>query len=99
MARPAQRYLRFVQALALGSTALAGCYDNHRDVETTDAGAGTDAPVIADAGVVGTDAPRCSSCTCSWELDTGPIPSCDSIGEWECCAAVGPCAPPDLPVA
>lgn len=65
-----------------------------------DAGGGTDAGPVADAGAAddaGGD--RCTTCGCaitSPDGDAGPA-SCEALGYFECCPAVGPLFPPDLP--
>lgn len=58
------------------------------DAGNTDAGSRTDAG-LADAGIA------CTQCDCN-NLDAG-LPSCFSVGRSECCFAVGPLPPPDLP--
>ena len=108
MARPhddhVPRFLRFAQALAFTSgvgTALAGCYASHEVAAAGDGGPRTDAPSVTDARSdrdAGRDAPvTCATCTCSWGGVDAGAPGCEALGLWECCAAVGPCAPPDLP--
>ena len=53
-----------------------------------DAGSTTDAG-LADGGIA------CTQCDCN-SLDAG-LPSCYSVGRSDCCFAVGPLPPPDLP--
>ena len=53
-----------------------------------DEGSSTDAG-LADAGIA------CTQCDCN-SLDAG-LPSCYSVGRSDCCFAVGPLPPPDLP--
>jgi hypothetical protein len=89
-------YVRFARALALaGSLAGAsGCYQSNGPEAEPDAG-----PPVADA-MPGEDAGlTCADCACAFPggdlSDAGR--TCDSIGLWGCCVAVGPLAPPDLP--
>lgn len=83
-------YLRFAQAIALVSGALTpGCYASHvRSADAPDA-AMADAP-MADTGPVS----PCATCDCN----RGPATpnSCETQGHFECCAALGPLAPPEL---
>lgn len=105
------RFLRFARALTLTSglgASAAGCYAAH-ELPGVDGGGGgpSDAPLVVEGGAdvgarrdAGADAPvvaTCATCSCSWvALDAG-APSCEAIGLWDCCGAVGPLAPPDLP--
>lgn len=100
----APHYLRVARALALvgGMSALGGCYSATSPEVEGDAGARRDAAPIADAGRdAGHDAgwvDACSSCVCEGWVDGGPdATGCESSGHWECCAAIGPLFPPDLP--
>ncbi len=94
-------YLRFARALALVSTvgSAAGCHAVHErpgdapDAAVADARQGPDA-VVVDAGPPDTG-DRCDQCDCY--TSNGPLPNCSTVGYWECCAVVGPLAPPDLP--
>jgi len=65
-----------------------------------DAGTSMDADVLADAGsAVDAGGDRCATCDCSFlvpSTDAGTA-SCESLGYVECCPAVGPLFPPDLP--
>ncbi len=98
MAQTTPHFLRFARALALVSGTLApiasGCAMQH---QSDDTGTTPDTSV-ADAG---TDAPYvdpCASCDCVFGGDTPPPPnSCEAMGTPECCYAVGPLAPPELP--
>ncbi len=109
MAQTDPRYLRFARALALVSgiaAPMGGCAISH-DVDDTgpdrDTGPQVDAAPIADVLVsdAGTDAPYvdpCLSCECVFGGDLPPPPtSCEAQGHPECCYAVGPLSPPDLP--
>lgn len=108
----APRFLRFACAIALTSgvgASASGCYASHEGVPAGDAGPRRDARTVVadtppprdvgpDVPVVVADAPlTCADCDCVFGVDAGPRPSCDSLGLWSCCAAIGPCAPPDLP--
>jgi hypothetical protein len=105
-------YLRFAQALALvsGLAGVTACADSHAP---DDAGMESDGSVVADSGArdagrrdAGHDAGTpdagftCDMCGCWFGVDAGPgsLPDCDSTGHFECCAAIGPLFPPDLPV-
>lgn len=110
---PVPRYLRFACALALTGglgSAAAGCYASHEAPPSgLDASARTDARLVdappprdtgTDAPPVARDAPvTCAECFCDFGggRDAGRVPSCESLGLWECCPVVGPLAPPDLP--
>ncbi len=65
-----------------------------------DAGGDVDAGPTADAGVENdAGGNRCATCVCSAMVpgvDAGTA-SCESLGYVECCPAVGPLFPPDLP--
>jgi hypothetical protein len=87
-----------------GDTDAGPTTDAGGDVDagpTADAGGDVDAGPMADAGVendAGGD--RCATCVCSFMapgVDAGTA-SCESLGYFECCPAVGPLFPPDLPV-
>jgi hypothetical protein len=89
--RDPDHYLRFARALALVSLATApGCYLAHE--RPTDAGPQPDA-FVADTGPVNT----CSTCMCAGNGPMPPPDSCEGRGLWQCCATLGPLAPPDLP--
>ena len=65
-----------------------------------DAGGDVDAGQMADAGVendAGGD--RCATCACDFMAPgaDGGAASCEALGFFECCPAVGPLFPPDLP--
>lgn len=95
MARPDPRYLRFARALALlgAAGAAPGCLLSHERPE--DGGhrdAGSDAPIVT------ADVPVCTTCECDYTWSAPPPPgSCQALEHWECCAVVGPLAPPELP--
>lgn len=99
-------YLRVARALALagGMAGLSGCYAATEPEAVVDAGPRRDAGPIADAGRdAGRDAgpvDPCAVCTCSWRgggIDAGPVVICEETGHAECCLAIGPLFPPDLP--
>lgn len=94
-------YLRFARALALVSTvggATAGCYAVHERPGDAPDAAGSDA-ARADAAMPDTGPPdtgdRCDQCSC---YGSSPLPDCYTLDYYECCAVIGPLAPPDLPV-
>ena len=99
--------LKFARALivASGLTGLgfSGCGRGGPVEPGTDAGSDAGA-VLADAGTVdagqadaGVDAGfTCASCSCAPPLDGGQA-ECSAVGHFECCAAVGPLNPPNLP--
>ncbi|MFO0684693.1 MAG: hypothetical protein U0234_21735 [Sandaracinus sp.] len=96
-------YLRFARALALVSTvastggAVAGCHAAHERPGDAPDAARPDARV--DAFAIDTGPPdtgdRCLQCECY--TMTGTLPSCQTLGYVECCAVIGPLAPPNLP--
>ena len=109
---PVPRFLRFACAIALTSVvgvSASGCYASHSVLSTTDGGPRADARPAPDARPItdsGRDAPitradaplTCADCTCDFGgFDAGPIRTCESLSLWECCAVIGPLAPPDLP--
>jgi hypothetical protein len=63
----------------------------------TDGGTRADVGTSTDAGEL-VDADFCGSCDCGFGTVDSGRPTCDSIGHFECCAVVGPLAPPDLAV-
>lgn len=99
-------------ALVSGMAApmASGCAMQH---ETDDTGSSPDTGSLSDTGSVsdtggasdtsvadaGSDAPEpCSVCECVFGGDGPPPPnSCEALGTPECCFAVGPLAPPELP--
>jgi hypothetical protein len=102
MARTDPRYLRFARALALVSGLAPGCALSHERPGGTDGGprdAGSDAGILADApDAPPVDVPVCTTCECDYSWSMPPAPgSCQALMHWECCAVVGPLAPPDLP--
>ncbi|MDP3276067.1 MAG: hypothetical protein Q8Q09_12775 [Deltaproteobacteria bacterium] len=96
-------FLRLARSLALGAGLLAGCSP---PVVTADAGG--DSSTAADTSVSDSSAPGdggdpCATCSCGFGgdladaavVDSGQ-PTCDSIGQSICCAAIGPLPPPEL---
>jgi hypothetical protein len=77
------------------------------DAGDTDAGeadaGGTDAE-MADAGEVIDSGPKCDECSCDFSggggggIPDAGLPICEGAAAIECCPAVGPLSPPDLPV-
>jgi hypothetical protein len=103
MQRRSSRSIRFARALivASGLTGLGCGRGGTVDFPTTIADAGVlDAGAIADAGTRDAGIPdagpfTCAQCDCEGVNPT--LPSCGAINRAECCFAVGPLAPPELP--
>ena len=98
---PSRPRTRWLVLVPVAGAVLGGCYASHEVAAAGDGGPRTDAPSVTDARSdrdAGRDAPvTCATCTCSWGGVDAGAPGCEALGLWECCAAVGPCAPPDLP--
>jgi len=66
----------------------------------TDSGTDVDLGVISDAGGIDASAIACDACVCTGfgvDSDAGPVVSCEDVGRFDCCVAIGPLFPPDLP--
>jgi len=74
---------------------------NEADLGTaTDSGTDVDLGVIADGGGIDASAIACDACVCTGfgvDSDAGPVVSCEAVGRIDCCVAIGPLFPPDLP--
>ena len=67
---------------------------------STDSGADVDLGGIADGGGIDASAISCETCVCTGlgpDSDAGPVVSCEHVGRFDCCVAIGPLFPPDLP--
>lgn len=103
MERRSSRSVKFARALIVASGLVGlGCGRGgliEPPITTSDDG-GLDAGAVADAGTRDAGAPdagpfTCTQCDCSGTSTT--LPRCDAINHGECCFAVGPLAPPELP--
>lgn len=82
-----------------GAVADSGVGDaGSRDAGSRDAGsrdAGSGDAGLGDAGAPDAGPFTCAQCIC-FLVDAGQ-PECTALGHAECCAAIGPLSPPDLP--
>lgn len=105
------RFARALALVSGIAAPMSGCSLAHQvdDVGTRDGGHDRDAGPQNDAAPLpdvfvsdaGSDAPYvdpCLSCECVFGGDLPPPPtSCEALGTPECCYAVGPLNPPELP--
>ena len=103
MDRRSSRSVKFARALIVASGLVGlGCGRVgliETPITPSDAG-GVDAGALADAGTrdAGTNDAgpfTCPQCDCGGLSTT--LPRCDAVNHGECCFAVGPLAPPELP--
>ena len=110
---PTPHYLRFARTLALvgGLAGATGCATSHtREGEPRpDASISVRDGAVFRPDAARPDAARadaatpdsghtCATCECeSFGGDDPDIIGCEEVGLWDCCVAIGPLFPPDLP--
>lgn len=101
-----RRPIKFVKALvvASGLAGLSGCgrvglvdppLPGGDAGQMTVADAGRQDAGQLDSGIADAGALDCRSCAC-FGIDAG-LPACETVNRADCCFAVGPLPPPDLP--